>query len=41
MLFLGCLHSQILLANGDEHVFAHGDETELDDTELSDTSGQL
>ena len=38
----GCLNHQLLLANADEQVIAHRDETELDDdTELIGSSGQL
>jgi len=34
--FAGCLHHQLLLADGNEQAFTHHtDDTELDDTELS------
>lgn len=37
----GCLHRQVLIANGDAHAFSDRDETELDDTELRGRFDQL
>jgi len=34
----GYVHHQLLQVNGDEQTFAHRDETEFDDTELSSLS---